>query len=66
MDKIERDLSKKGRLSANQYGFRAGRSTIDAISRTYEIAVDKRMAALQHRRLTACGFFMKSLCDTTK
>lgn len=36
-DKIERDLNKKGKLSANRYDFRAGRSTIDAISYVWPV-----------------------------
>lgn len=44
-DIIKRDLNKKGWFSANQYGFRAGRITIDAISCLYEIAKGERRVA---------------------
>jgi len=49
LSRLEEHLDRTGRRSPNQYGFRRGRSTEDAIGRLLEAAHGAAIGAVQHR-----------------
>lgn len=51
--RLEQELERVGGLSANQYGFRKGRSTIDAIQHVMRIVVDAASGSWRTRKIPA-------------
>ncbi|KAL4082647.1 hypothetical protein QTP88_029708 [Uroleucon formosanum] len=51
LTRLDEHLDATGQRSANQYGFRRGRSTEDAIARLLETAQGSALGAVQHRDL---------------
>ncbi|KAL4084959.1 hypothetical protein QTP88_027819 [Uroleucon formosanum] len=51
LTRLDEHLDTTGQRSANQYGFRRGRSTEDAIARLLETAQGAALGAVQHRDL---------------
>lgn len=51
--KLEKEIERTGGLSNNQYGFRRGRQTIDAITRVLDIAKEADSFSWKYRRLCA-------------
>ena len=49
--RLEKELERKGDLHEMQFGFRKGRSTIDAISEVLKVAEEINSVSYQHRHL---------------
>lgn len=49
-NRLEKEIESKGGISENQYGFRKGRSTIDAVTRILNIAESTNRASYGKRR----------------
>lgn len=65
--RLRTEIDEKDGLSDNQFGFRRGRSTIDAISKVKEIAESAKIGAYQHKKVCLMiTFDIKNAFNTAK
>lgn len=54
LTRLKDDISKKGGLAENQFGFISGKTTLDAIDRVMGVAAMARRSTLAYRDICAC------------